>query len=106
MVKNDRSQNRTRGVWTMLTWAIAIALLLSGCGGAQQAKVYHVGILSSGGSFDNVIAGFKAKMTELGYVEGKNVVYDTQESADLTQESLMAQKLVADKVPWYLPKGK
>ena len=99
MFKNDRSQNSTKAVWTMLAWTVMIAMLLSGCGGGTpQAKVYHVGVLSGGDSFDGISVGFKTKMAELGYVEGKNIVYDMQKSGDMAQEKVIAQKFVADKV--------
>jgi putative ABC transport system substrate-binding protein len=43
--------------------------------------------------------GLKAKMTELGYVEGKNIVYDVQATDfDLAKYKSVLQKFVADKV--------
>jgi hypothetical protein len=55
----------------------ALTLLLSGCGGATS-KVYRVGSLSGLDYFANTADSFKAKMAELGYVEGKNIVHDLQ----------------------------
>jgi putative ABC transport system substrate-binding protein len=61
--------------------------------------VYRVGILS-GLSFVAVITdGFKAKMTELGYVEGKNIVYDVQKTDfDMAAYKTILKKFVDDKV--------
>ncbi len=79
MLSHNQSQNRTRKMWTLLVGLITISLLLSGCGSAAATpKVYRVGIIASQASFLKIADGFKAKLTELGYVEGKNVVYDQQ----------------------------
>jgi len=76
-----------------------VSLLLSGCGGAQKPKVYRVGILNGSAAFLPVVEGFKAKLTELGYVEGKNIAYDLQNlGADSAEEQRIAKKLVDDKV--------
>jgi putative ABC transport system substrate-binding protein len=61
--------------------------------------VYHVGILSGTSDFLPIGDGFRAKMTELGYVEGKNIVYDVQNAdADPVALERMAKKFVGDKV--------
>jgi len=76
-------------------------LLLSGCGNAQQTKVYHVGTLTYGDNFTVIGDGFKAKMTELGYIEGQNVVYETRKAsatADAAEELRLAKELVDAKV--------
>jgi hypothetical protein len=38
-----------------------------------EEKVYRVGLLPGVNTFNTVIDGFKAKMTELGYTEGENI---------------------------------
>jgi len=43
----------------------------------QPEKVYHVGILCGLTFFADTETGFRQKMTELGYVEGKNIVYES-----------------------------
>src|SRR5215212_1350760 len=58
-------------VWALFALALIAALLLSACGQAQKTKVYHVGILSGLDAFSPAIDGFKAKLTEVGYVEAK-----------------------------------
>jgi putative tryptophan/tyrosine transport system substrate-binding protein len=77
MLNNHRSHNRTRTGWSFLILIMVLALLVSGCGAAQKPKVYHVGILGFA-PFGGITDGFKAKMAELGYVEGKNITYDAQ----------------------------
>jgi putative ABC transport system substrate-binding protein len=58
---------------------IVACLSISGCG-EKKVKVYHVGILSGLDAFSTMADGFKAKMTELGYMEGKDIVYDLQKT--------------------------
>jgi putative ABC transport system substrate-binding protein len=55
---------------------LAIACLaLSGCG-EKKTKMYRVGIISEVEAFTAIAEGCKAKMTELGYIEGQNIAYD------------------------------
>jgi uncharacterized lipoprotein YehR (DUF1307 family) len=71
-------QNRVVNPWTILTLMTVLALLLSGCCKKEEAKVYHVGILSGLSFAVDAVDGFKAGMAELGYIEGENIVYDLQ----------------------------
>ena len=90
-------QGKSRKVWVLLTWLIALTLLLSGCGQAKP-KIYHVGILSG---FDfPVTDGFKDGMAKLGYIEGENVIYDMQAThvVDMQAYQDITQKFVDDKV--------
>jgi putative tryptophan/tyrosine transport system substrate-binding protein len=97
MPGNNYPQNRTRKGWTILAGVIVISLLLSGC--AQRPKVYRVGIVSGADSFASIADGFKAKMTELGYAEGKNITYDLQKvNVDPAGEQRVVKKFVDDKV--------
>ena len=90
---------KSQMVWALITWVIVISMLLSGCGTSAQTKVYHVGILSGLGAFAPVADGFKAKMTELGYVEGKNITYDVQSTdVDMAAYKSISKKFVDDKV--------
>lgn len=95
--KNGKSQM----VWRLLTWVVIAAMLLSGCGGAKQKKVYHVGIFGFI-AFGQIADGFKAKMTELGYIEGQNITYDVQywnAAVDTPEAGTQTlQKFVSDKV--------
>lgn len=73
-------------------------IFLSGCT-TQEQKVYHVGILCEAGNMNSIADGFKAKMTELGYVEGKNIVYDFN-MADFgsSEEQRILKKFTDEKV--------
>lgn len=87
-------------VRAILVCLLALTLLVSGCV-TKKPKVYRVGILQVSGSFVVIADGFKAKMTELGYVEGQNIVYDYLEvpqTATPAEAQAVAQKFVDDKV--------
>lgn len=71
------THNKARTAWNLLLFITVGALFASGCAGAPQNKVYRVGILGFA-PFMQIAEGFKAKMAELGYVEGQNVTYDVQ----------------------------
>ena len=43
---------------------------------AKAQKVYRIGALVASDLFVPAFEGFKKKMAELGYVEGRNVKYD------------------------------
>lgn len=95
---SNYSRNRIGNRWTILTWVVVFALLLSGCG-AEKPKVYRVGILSGLDYMASTADGFKAEMTELGYIEGKNIVYDHQRTNfDMAAYKRILQKFVVDEV--------
>jgi putative tryptophan/tyrosine transport system substrate-binding protein len=78
--------------------ALAISLILNGCG-EQKPRVSRVGILCGLNVFTTTVDGFKARMTELGYVEGENIKYDFHKTNfDSVEEQRILQKFVADKV--------
>jgi putative ABC transport system substrate-binding protein len=87
---------------TMLPGVLLGIFLLTTCLGAcdtKKPKVYRVGILI-GLEFAAMAAdGFKESMAELGYAEGKNIVYDVQ-STDFDTQSYKdaVEKFVTDKV--------
>ena len=80
--------------------------VLAGVGGyyfltqrTATQKVYRVGILSGLDAFADTADGFKQKMTELGYVEGKNIVYDFEKTnVNPAEEQRIVKKFVDDKV--------
>jgi len=73
-------------------------LLLSSCC-QQKPKVYRVGILCGLSFAVDAVDGFKAGMTELGYVEGENIVYDVQSTEfDMAAYRSVLQGFVADEV--------
>ena len=82
----------------LVTLLVTACVFLGGCGKKPQ-KVYHVGILSGLDFFADTADGFKTRMTELGYVEGKNIVYDSQKTnVDIAAYKSILKKFVADKV--------
>ncbi len=95
-------KNQNRFIWQIVFAAFLVAVvLLSGCTSqtAQTQKVYRVGIISGAEPFASIADGFKNKMTELGYVEGKNIVYYIHElNADPEGEKRAVRKFVDDKV--------
>src|SRR5512138_3199692 len=98
-IMNDKKN--LQNVWSAFTWLLIVTLILSGCGSLQKAKVYHVGLMSYGTAFTAVGDGIKEKMTELGYIEGQNVVYETRiagDAADDAEELRLAKELVDAKV--------
>jgi putative tryptophan/tyrosine transport system substrate-binding protein len=99
MFSNRHSRNKMHPGWTLLVGIVLAALLLSGCASASTPRVYRVGILSGLDLFADIVDGFKAKMTELGYVEGKNIVYDLQKTNfEPDKEQQILKKFVDDKV--------
>jgi len=83
----------------ILTLLVVICGALSGCG-EKKEKVYRVGIMSEFvEGFVPIADGFKARMTELGYADGKNITYDIQiENMDPSQRRGVVRKFVQDKV--------
>ncbi len=86
---------------------VVVFLIVLGAGGfyistqtkPADKKIYHIGILSGLGFFLPTVDGLKEKMTELGYVEGKNVFYDLQKTNfEPEKEKQIIQKFIDDKV--------
>ena len=78
MIKNSLSLNKILPAGFIVYFLIFISFFLSGC--TKSVKVYKVGILCDLDYFCSTVDGFKNKMTELGYIEGKNITYDIQQS--------------------------
>jgi putative ABC transport system substrate-binding protein len=98
MTVNNNFQSKTRTGWTIITIFVVLSLLIGGCA-AQKPKVYRVGVLSGLEYFANITDGIKSKMTELGYVEGTNIVYDVQKTGiDIPAYQKILKKFVDDKV--------
>lgn len=98
-------RKRTRGssgsrfgmAGAFLIVAVAVALFCGGC--ANKPRVFRIGILVGYDTVDNAIEAYRNRMGELGYVEGKNVVYDVERShADPSEEKRIAARFVADRV--------
>ena len=98
MSERENSQPKQYVIWIILNLLIVMSLLLSGCNSVTP-KVYHVGVLEGLSAFAPALDGFKAKMTELGYVENENIVYDVQSTeVDINAYKSIAKKFVEDKV--------
>ena len=98
MSEREISQPKQYVIWIILNLLIVISLLLSGCNSVTP-KVYHVGVLEGLSAFAPALDGFKAKMTELGYVENENIVYDVQSTeVDINAYKSITKKFVEDKV--------
>lgn len=84
------------------TWMLVfmIVVLVSGCGANGGGKKnYRVGLLSGVGTFDSVFDGFKAKLAELGYVEGENITYMFEAAdGDTDKMTQIVQQFVKDDV--------
>jgi putative ABC transport system substrate-binding protein len=88
-----------QGLHYMFAVLLALVWMISdGCAEKKQ-KVYHVGILSGLDFFATTADGFKERMTELGYIEGSNIIYDLQKmNFDMATYKSILNKFVADKV--------
>jgi putative ABC transport system substrate-binding protein len=76
-----------------------ITMLLSACTATPAPRSYKVGILVGLDFTAPIAEGFKAGMTELGYIEGENITYDVQiTNFDIAAYQSILKKFVADKV--------
>jgi putative ABC transport system substrate-binding protein len=83
---------------SLLLMTVAVCIGLSSCS-EKEPKVYHVGILTDYSPFMAIADGFKAGMTELGYKEGENIVYDVQiKDFDPEGQKMAVEQFIKDKV--------
>lgn len=81
-----------------LFFALAVWMAFVTPGWAEAEKVIRIGGLISGDSFIPAFEGFKKRMTELGYIEGKNIIYDLRNSKrDRERLKRLAADLVQSK---------
>jgi putative ABC transport system substrate-binding protein len=91
-------RNRTRSRWAILTLAVVLTILLSGCF-QEKPRVYKVGILVGLEHMSAAADGFKEEMTQLGYIEGETITYDLQSTDfDVEAYQTILQQFVADEV--------
>jgi len=65
----------------------------------KEERIYHVGVLGTGGEFfTDLFDAFKEEMTGLGYVEGKNIIYDVYMATEPVGNEVIVQKYVNEKV--------
>jgi putative ABC transport system substrate-binding protein len=91
---------KSQHLMLVFTLLVVVCVFLGGCGEKDEKKVYRIGMLNGLGEFFEVIPdAFKAKMTELGYVEGENIIYDVQSTKfEPEKEKQILEKFVEDKV--------
>ncbi len=94
--------NRTKlvvAVSALLVLAAGGYALLAAGADTRVKKAYRVGILCGLDYVADAVDGFKTGMTDLGYVEDKNVTYDLQETNfDMAAYRSILSKFVDDKV--------
>ena len=82
---------------TVLVCVMMVFLFSNGC--ISKQRMYRVGILSGLDFFANTETGFREKMAQLGYIEGKNILYDCQKTNfDTDAYKRILAKFVEDKV--------
>lgn len=87
----------------MIGVAVTILLVITGVyfliAPRETERTYRIGILSGLDFFTDIAEGFKERMKELGYEEGKNVRYDEwRTNFDEVAYSRILYKFIADKV--------
>jgi putative ABC transport system substrate-binding protein len=83
----------------LISMLLMACILSSGCTQTQEGRVYHVGILAGASAFLDITDGFKSGMTELGYIEGDNIIYDVRESNEnRSEEQKIANEFVEDGI--------
>ena len=82
----------------ILIGAALLGMVLTACDN-EKIKTYTVGVINDVPALDQTLAGFKEGMTELGYIEGKNIryLYDGP-TTDMSKLPTAAQTLLAAKV--------
>ena len=86
---------------SLLLWVgLALVAMLNGCSEKRpEKKVYRVGVLAGLSFVADITDGFKAGMTELGYIEGQDIHYRVQQTDfDITAYKRILKEFVADKV--------
>jgi putative ABC transport system substrate-binding protein len=82
------------------TLAVVVgSVFIKGRGAKRAGKVYRVGILCGLDPLSGIADSFKSKMTELGYVEEENIIYDIQKTNfEPDKEQQVLKKFVEEKV--------
>lgn len=95
MNRKKHTRSIKRALFLML---FCLCVLLSiHCGKKDPPRVYKVGILCGLDYITTLSEGFKTKMNELGYIEGKNIVYDYQRTNfEPEKETEILKKFIQD----------
>ena len=97
MDKDNRCMKRIRKILIIIyvIFLVSVFFLIS----CSKPKVYRVGVLCGVGFLSPITEGFKDRMTELGYVEGKSIIYDVHTTDfDVAVYDQVIKKFVEDKV--------
>lgn len=99
MVRASSTKHTLKINLILIPLLVLFGLLLGACTG-QKKQVYHIGVLSGLDFIATITDGFKEQMTNLGYVEGEEIVYDVQSPGVIDPEIYQSilEKFVADKV--------
>jgi putative ABC transport system substrate-binding protein len=99
-----RSTNNKSSILFAVITIFLVVVFITGCTGESEPEVYQIGVLSGLELVSaDIIDGFKEGMTELGYVEGENVVYDVQRTDfDMDAYKSILQQFVDDNVDMIL----
>lgn len=101
MTENNLFQPKSVNRLTNFTWivlAVLVLLFFSSCG-EKEPERYRVGILVGFPKFAAIAEVFKKEMAALGYVEGKNIMYDQREvHLDPAGERRVVEQFVKEKV--------
>jgi putative ABC transport system substrate-binding protein len=92
---------------SLVLCAILTGLLLTACGGTPSPKTSTIGVVNYVPALEPVLAGFKARMAELGYVEGKNITYIYHGVLDPDPQVIEREvkRLLGQKVDLFLTLG-
>lgn len=100
-VKTERHVTSKHHFHTVSTVIVILlgSLIINGCDSPQTPPVYRVGILNGFAPFSSITEGFKAKMTDLGYQEGKQIIYDVRNViGGSAEEARVLEEFVANRV--------
>lgn len=80
--------------------AVALYILIPGYSwnSTTPARSYLVGILARGSFYEPAVEGYKKKMAELGYIEGKNIIYDIRFINDRAELANVVRQFIEKKV--------
>ncbi len=92
------SRSHKLSIGRLVFIVIVFIVLLSGCT-LRKTRIYQVGILSGMNAFLSISEGYKNKMAELGYIEGKNIEYNYMKlNDDLIEENTVLKNFINEKV--------
>lgn len=93
-----KHSRRSRHLLLLNIFLVMTSLLLTACDD-NHIETHTIGVLSCAVGLDALVEGFKAGMTDLGYIEGETVTYIYAGATDnIDKLDAMAQELVAADV--------